>query len=912
MPFQFITALFRALRELLMLKGSDMNWGDFLHEYKEGGVALFSDGFMRRWAREPWQPNDDDRKAAAKLHIQITSRITTQRLGYLDGVEKTALDSVYALFQSTRDIADEFPSGRHFEALAWDVLNMQVRPFTAKWHRQSERGLLAALDATDEFRAQLLELQPILRRFDDCLVHLRDGHSAPRPTGELSDQQDAIRREMEGGVRWGIPIPYGGIEPNTVREINKSEERSIRARRIHYKLAPDKPHAIALALSGGGIRSATFSLGVLVALARRGVLPQVDYLSTVSGGGYLGSFLSAFLNSRDNKNIGLEADDLPFRREAGEAEALRHIRQHSKYLATGSLWQQVKMISAQVYGMVLNSIAVILVVMLAIVLEHWLRTLPRLQGLWGPVTEVSIGLVVLGGFVSLVMARLGNKWQRHADAVVALPCLLLLALVCWHELGNAHSWYDQTWSQRPPWSLWGRKTWLAIVGAVPLITSALSGVLGRLVLKRSGMILLILSVLAAPVFLFGLYLVLYQWSVSGRSSLPLVGLVPNINIALGFLVVGAAIYLSLIDINFTSPHRYYRQKLAEAYLIQPSSKEADPDRFEKAVSIRLSELNRDVVRAPYHLLNCALNVPSSQNPAMQGRLVDFFLLSQHFCGSPLTGYRPTADWEAANPNLDLGTAMAISGAAAAPQMGLATIRRLSFWLGILNIRLGYWLRKPESTSWVSGPPGLIYLLREMVGLMDERLPRLNVSDGGHIENLGVYELLRRRCKYIIAIDGEQDPKMTFHGLTTLQRLAAIDLGVRIYIDLDDLRLNIQGLSRSHFRFCRILYPTSRRDSQDLVGYLLYVKLSLTGNEGEFIRRYRLDQPIFPHHSTADQLFTETQFEAYRSLGEHVGDKLFIRSIVGDIGDSKSVNVEQWFTRLGTNLLEPLIRVERDT
>src|ERR1700729_2081532 len=102
MPFQFITALFSALRELWMLKGSDMTWGDFLREYQEGGVALFSDGFMRRWEREPWQPNDEDRKSAAKLHIQITSRITTQRLGYLDGVEKTALDSVYALFQSTR------------------------------------------------------------------------------------------------------------------------------------------------------------------------------------------------------------------------------------------------------------------------------------------------------------------------------------------------------------------------------------------------------------------------------------------------------------------------------------------------------------------------------------------------------------------------------------------------------------------------------------------------------------------------------------------------------------------------------------------------------------------------------------------------------------------------------------------
>lgn len=905
MPFQFITALFRALRELLKSTDSDMNWGDFLHEYQDGGVALFSDGFVRRWAKEPWQPNDDDRKAAAKLHIQITSRITTQRLGYLEGVEKTALDSVYALFQSTRDIAEEFPSARHFEAIAWDVLNLQVRPFTAKWHRQSERGLLAALDATDEFRAQLLELQPLLRRFDDCLVHLRDGQSAPRSTGEFSDQQDAILREMTDEVRWGIPIRYGGIEPNTARQINESEERSIRARRLHYKLSPDTPHAFALALSGGGIRSATFSLGVLVALARRGVLTQVDYLSTVSGGGYLGSFLSAFLNSRVNSNIGLGADDLPFRREAGEAEALRHIRQHSKYLAMGSFWQQVKTISAQICGMMLNSFAVILVVMLVILLEHGLRGLPGLRGTPGPVTDVFIGLVVLGVFVSLVMARLGDGWRRHADTVVAVPCLLLFAILCWYALGYAHIWYEQTWSHQPPWSLWGRKTWLAIVGAVPIITSALSGVIGRLLLKRTGLILLIISSLAAPLFLFGVYLVLYQWSVNGMSSLLLFGMVPNIDIALSVLVVGSIIYLWLIDINFTSPHRYYRQKLAEAYLIQPSSKPSNSDPFDKAVSIRLSELNKDVVRAPVHLLNCALNVPSSNNPAMQGRLTEFFLLSQHFCGSPLTGYRPTTEWETSNPHLDLGTAMAISGAAAAPQMGLATIRRLSFWLGILNIRLGYWLLKPGMKGAITGPPGLVFLLREMAGRMDERLRRLNVSDGGHIENLGVYELLRRRCKYIIAIDGEQDPKMTFHGLTTLQRLAAIDLGVRIDIDLDDLRLNNQGLSRSHFRFCRVSYPTAGRGSRELIGYLLYVKLSLTGNEGEFIRRYRLDQPVFPHHSTADQFFTETQFEAYRSLGEHVGDKLFLRAIVGDLADKRSVNIEDWFCKLGTNLLEAL-------
>jgi hypothetical protein len=198
-------------------------------------------------------------------------------------------------------------------------------------------------------------------------------------------------------------------------------------------------------------------------------------------------------------------------------------------------------------------------------------------------------------------------------------------------------------------------------------------------------------------------------------------------------------------------------------------------------------------------------------------------------------------------------------------------------------------------------------MREMLGTMNEKSSWLNLTDGGHIENLGVYELLRRRCKYIIAIDGEQDTSMTFHALTTLQRLAAIDFGVRIDVNLDDLRLNDQRLSRSHFRFCRIRYPKAGRGSQDEFGYLLYVKLSLTGNEGEFIRRYRLDNPAFPHDSTADQFFTEAQFEAYRSLGEHVGNKLFLRAIVGELADEQveQVKLEEWFLRLGQSLLDPL-------
>ncbi|MEP6820796.1 MAG: patatin-like phospholipase family protein [Chthoniobacterales bacterium] len=896
-----------------------MTWQEFLTDTAQGCYKpLFDAAFFARWGSEPWEPTPDDRRAAGKLHTQIASRITTQRLGYLDGVEKTALESVYALFQKTRDIADQQPDCRHFDAIAWDVLNRHVRPFTAKWHRASENGALAGLDATDQFRAELSALQQVLVCFDLLLIHLRDGRAAAGAAeARGTERKEKIVGEMDEELRWGIPLRTGGIaaDPQSkvhpAAAINAAEREAITARRQHYSIDPKKPHAIGLALSGGGIRSATFSLGVLVALAGRGLLPKFDYLSTVSGGGYLGSFLSAFLTSSvepAEAPIGLQPKDLPFRREEGEAAALRHLRHHSKYLAGSSLWGRLKMMCAQLYGMLLNGVAIAWMALLAGLLERVIRSSPWFAGWWEPLLWFAITVWALGVIAALVALRFWTKLQRHADGLVTLPTLLLLALLTWKGLDYTHQWFDRFSGAKPDVSwLWQAKTWLAIIGAVPLITSALAGVLGD-VMKRLGAVLIFLTAIAAPLFFFGIYLFIYRWICPAADVLASGHLAAGVELLpWGILVLGGLIYFVLLDINFTSPHRHYRDRLAEAYLIRPAKEPRAEQPFDNAIRLPLSSLGAQAKKAPYHLLNCALNVPGSTDPRMQGRLADFFLFSPRYSGSPLTSYQPTEDWEKADAHLDLGTAMAISGAAAGPQMGLGTLRRFSFWLALLNVRLGYWVRKPGQRALLSGgAPGLWFLLKEMLGTMNENSAWLNVSDGGHIENLGVYELLRRRCKYIVAIDGEQDPKMTFHALTTLQRLAFIDLGIKIDAELDDLRLNERGLSRSHFRFCRIRYPKDERGSEEVYGYLLYLKLSLTGNEGEFLRRYRLDEPVFPHHSTADQFFSETQFEAYRSLGEHVGNKLFLRALVGkELADGKSIEVEDWFNALGENLLDPL-------
>lgn len=893
-----------------------MKWPEFLEPHSGGDDALFDAAFNQRWTGEDWSPSGEDRKAAAKLHVQMISRITTQRMGYLDGVEKTALKSVYDLFEHTRTICTDHCEARHFPVLAWEVLNTHVRPFTAKWHPRSERGMLSALDTTDEFRSELEVLQRVLRRFEALLAHLRDGSPPPALAGGAGNEREsAIRAEMERELRWEIPPSQGGMDAATAKSINDKEREAIHARRGHYGVPKAKTHAVALALSGGGIRSATLSLGVLVALARRGLLPQFDYLSTVSGGGYLGSFLTAYLNSPDDRptphQLGLRASELPFQREAGEAEALRHIRHHSKYLASGSFADRARMAGAQLYGMALNGIGVVFLAALLALAERFLRTSGLLSTFWASITSFLdslapawmhgawktpahlIGIVfAIWAIVALVLIRSGRIRQKIADTGIVILGASLLAMSLWYGLDVCHEWI----AKRPELRGLSRETWLPILGAIPVLASMFAGLAGK-VFDRVKIVLAALSALAAPLFFFGVYLALYRWAVSSSAAFNIGGH-PVTWLAL-FTAILAVFYFWFININFTSPHRHYRNKLAEAYLIQPAKNPKPGRPFEKAVDLKVSGATSSA--APYHLINAALNVPGSTNPAMQGRLTDFFVFSRAFCGSPLTGYRPTTEWEAKDAHLDLGTAMAISGAAAAPQMGLGTKRRLSFWLALLNVRLGYWVRNPVKSAGIfGGAPGLWFLLKEMLGSMDEHSPWLYLSDGGHIENLGVYELLRRRCKYIVAIDGEQDGRMTFAALTTLQRLAAIDLGVRIDINLDDLRVNELGLSRSHFRLCRIEYPGQQ------YGYLLYVKLSLTGNEGEFLRRYRLDDPAFPHHSTADQFFTEAQFEAYRSLGEHIGDKLFLRALVGErLAGSTSIEIEDLFRELGTRLLEPL-------
>jgi hypothetical protein len=160
-----------------------------------------------------------------------------------------------------------------------------------------------------------------------------------------------------------------------------------------------------------------------------------------------------------------------------------------------------------------------------------------------------------------------------------------------------------------------------------------------------------------------------------------------------------------------------------------------------------------------------------------------------------------------------------------------------------------------------------YLVRELLGKSDERGRYINVSDGGHIENLGIYELLRRRCRIIIASDVGADPGYSFDDLANLTRMARIDLGVNIRFEEEDLRKlrpeRRTKLSERHVVMGKIEYLEG-------VGTLVYVKASLTRSDSHDLHGYKQAHPTFPHETTIDQFFAEEQFESYRELGYRCG------------------------------------------
>ena len=143
---------------------------DFLQQWGLSGLKI-NLGFLEG----EFKPSDPDRAAAWELYIELLTRVTTQSLAPKHGDEKTALDSVYAIFPLTREILRRQGSGSgEFAKLAIPVLNQIIRPFTAKWHRNSLAGAFNDASQCQAFRSELGMLQIDLRNYTRALAAIAE------------------------------------------------------------------------------------------------------------------------------------------------------------------------------------------------------------------------------------------------------------------------------------------------------------------------------------------------------------------------------------------------------------------------------------------------------------------------------------------------------------------------------------------------------------------------------------------------------------------------------------------------------------------------------------------------------------------------------------------------------------------
>ena len=281
---------------------------------------------------------------------------------------------------------------------------------------------------------------------------------------------------------------------------------------------------------------------------------------------------------------------------------------------------------------------------------------------------------------------------------------------------------------------------------------------------------------------------------------------------------------------------------------------------------------------PLHMVNVALNLVGGKNLAWQDRKAESFTFSPLHSGSFRLGYRPSRRYGAGGARrqaVSLGTAMAISGAAASPNMGYHSSPAITFLMTFFNGRLGWWLGNPGvagARNFGDAQPKLAVwpLISEALGLTDDRNPHVYLSDGGHFENLGLYEMVLRRCRHIVVVDAGQDHECRFEDLGNALRKIRIDLGIRIKLEKVAMGKDLDGGTRRYCAVGDILYdevdgPGAKN------GVILYLKPVLCRDEPQDVLHYQKLNKLFPHESTADQWFSEQQFESYRILGRHAVD-----------------------------------------
>jgi hypothetical protein len=297
----------------------------------------------------------------------------------------------------------------------------------------------------------------------------------------------------------------------------------------------------------------------------------------------------------------------------------------------------------------------------------------------------------------------------------------------------------------------------------------------------------------------------------------------------------------------------------------------------------LIQINRSAAESNrlFHLVNTTLNLVGGDNLAWQQRKAEPFSISPLHSGCFRVGYRNSRDY-GGRDGISIGTAAATSGAAASSNMGYYTTSPLlSLVMTLFNVRLGWWLGNPgpagDSTYALPAPKySVAPVLYEAFGLTNDQNKYVYLTDGGHFENLALYEMVLRRCHIIVVSDGSADGEYRFSDLGNAVRKVRIDLGVPIEFPCVPIFAESppEGEGKGmYWAMAKIRYKCiDGPGAKD--GVLLYIKPAVYGKEEpRDVLQYKESFQAFPHQSTGDQFFDEPQFESYRMLGSFIMDQL---------------------------------------
>ncbi|QYZ66694.1 MAG: hypothetical protein HPY30_12300 [Gammaproteobacteria bacterium (ex Lamellibrachia satsuma)] len=748
------------------------------------------------------------------------------------------------------------------------------------------------------------------------------------------------------------------------------DEYISKRRESHGQTEPTDKNLTGLALSGGGIRSATFCLGVMQALAREGIMKRFDYLSTVSGGGYIGSSLTWILHSKwaegkqrkedyDDSNapkirFGVSVDDFPYGTKLRNRDAdphngagkgdnvelsgddyrgaaiLRYLRQHGNYLTPGDGINFLSLVGVILRGMFISILVFLpwlLLVFFLLAENGWFT-----DKVYGEVTAFTFGgLALFAIFFALSILYAGlTRWSSKTFKVDD-PSYKS----AWSP---ATFWYmlRREYEKRMPWLL-ASGTALLLLGWLPDITDLITNLLETdqpegiaiyIANENKGPLMALLSTIGGAIAAMGSFFKSGKED-QGKLSTGLLAFIASVLLTLGLFVgtyymavriaessnidagwnlaLGVAVtsFIGwLASINYLSIHRYYRDRLMESYLPDvgrvlagsPGPSQASPLADVGALKDMCrvdTEEPEDSAVGPYHLINTNVILVESDINKYRGRGGDNFLLSPRFCGSNATGWQRTENYMGGD--LTLSTAMAISGAAANPNTGVGgegPTRQplLSRLMVFLNLGLGVWVSNPDPRChrWAKVAnflsPGSWPLLPWKK--LTEKESFLQLSDGGHFENLGIYELIRRRLKLIVVCDAAADPDFQFGDLANVIEKIRTDFGVRIEFE-DGLSPLIplahkacndkdpKQIPHADAGYVRAAIKYPGATSSDAHGTLILIKTTYVHDVPKDLLGYKKAHPAFPDESTADQFFDEKQFEAYRVLGFHLGRQMVI-------------------------------------